>query len=85
MNISFPKAGFMKTGFCLVALIGLAACTTPLRQDAATDGKSLILAAIEVNKDYTDTFLSTTPGNIYDMSLRIWGHTSAVGAVSQKA
>lgn len=67
----------------LAALLALTACGTPFREEAALEGKSLILAAVEVNADYGESLLKSPPGKLYNMTLQLWGYEQSRGNIRQ--
>lgn len=84
MTSMHSKPFLIRTALLLCVAFVLAACAAPIREEAAIEGKSLILAAIEVNADYGVGAFEAAPGTLYDLSLKIWGYRAAVGNVEQK-
>lgn len=73
MNISFPKACFMKTGFFAIAVLLLAACSPSLKHQITQQDKSVILMGVETIPDFRVGFLSSDPRRIYGFTPNILG------------
>jgi len=65
--------GWMSRLSFLATIILLAACTPAQQGSTRFDGQSVILAAVEINPDFSPGIFQASPSSIYSLNLRFLG------------